>query len=78
MFDICPSPACCLPMTRPVTNHVQEEIVGGSVVVGDTQGSTGSGKAEGKETEKDRLSRRLKEFSNARKAGGGGGSNSHR
>ncbi len=52
----------------------REELVGGSVVMGEgsAAGGNGRGGLGGKETERERLARLLKERSHSRRAGGRG------
>lgn len=53
----------------------REELVGGSVVMGEGSAgpvSSGNGRGGGKETERERLARRLKERSHSRRAGSKG------
>lgn len=63
-----------LTLVQVKSSPRREELVGGSVVMGEGSGGAagGKGRAGGKETERERLVRRLKERSNSRRAGGRG------
>lgn len=50
----------------------REELVGGSVVMGEGAASAGGVRGGSKETERQRLARRLRERTNTRRTGGGG------